>query len=172
MSIYKIYINKIIITSGSLEKNNPVRIVLWNNAHSGVIITYPTFSSNTSPVLIGLITSNITTGPWWLNFTDWCQQSQRPIWTGFLHHRRLLYYMWNLVLTLSLTLEPVWNVKYNCVSSCLCCFLGAAVGALNGPRMGLSETKDMAWSKPRNVQWVIDSIPRLCTNEWSFGGRD
>lgn len=29
---------------------------------------------------------------------------------------------------------------------------GAALGAVNGLRMGLKETRDMAWSKPRNVQ--------------------
>lgn len=29
---------------------------------------------------------------------------------------------------------------------------GAVFGAVNGLRMGLSETRNMAWSKPRNVQ--------------------
>ncbi|KAK1791491.1 hypothetical protein P4O66_013491 [Electrophorus voltai] len=33
-----------------------------------------------------------------------------------------------------------------------CCMTGALFGAFNGIRMGLSETKHMAWSKPRNVQ--------------------
>uniref|UniRef100_A0A8C6NLM6 Mitochondrial import inner membrane translocase subunit TIM23 n=1 Tax=Nothobranchius furzeri TaxID=105023 RepID=A0A8C6NLM6_NOTFU len=32
------------------------------------------------------------------------------------------------------------------------CMTGAALGAVNGLRMGLKETRDMAWSKPRNVQ--------------------
>lgn len=32
---------------------------------------------------------------------------------------------------------------------------GAVFGAVNGLRMGLSETRNMAWSKPRNVQWVL-----------------
>ncbi|XP_010894517.1 mitochondrial import inner membrane translocase subunit Tim23 isoform X2 [Esox lucius] len=40
-----------------------------------------------------------------------------------------------------------------------CCITGAVFGALNGLRMGLSETKDMAWSKPRNVQ-VLNLITR------------
>ncbi|XP_031434371.1 mitochondrial import inner membrane translocase subunit Tim23 [Clupea harengus] len=35
-----------------------------------------------------------------------------------------------------------------------CCITGAVFGALNGLRTGLSETKDMAWSKPRNVQML------------------
>uniref|UniRef100_A0A8C2DJG5 Uncharacterized protein n=1 Tax=Cyprinus carpio TaxID=7962 RepID=A0A8C2DJG5_CYPCA len=34
----------------------------------------------------------------------------------------------------------------------LCCITGAVFGAVNGFRMGLSETRIMAWSKPRNVQ--------------------
>lgn len=29
---------------------------------------------------------------------------------------------------------------------------GAAFGAMNGLRLGLKETQNMAWSKPRNVQ--------------------
>uniref|UniRef100_A0A9J7ZFP2 Translocase of inner mitochondrial membrane 23 homolog b (yeast) n=1 Tax=Cyprinus carpio carpio TaxID=630221 RepID=A0A9J7ZFP2_CYPCA len=33
-----------------------------------------------------------------------------------------------------------------------CCITGAVFGAVNGLRMGLSETRNMAWSKPRNVQ--------------------
>uniref|UniRef100_A0A3B5KYV7 Translocase of inner mitochondrial membrane 23 homolog a (yeast) n=1 Tax=Xiphophorus couchianus TaxID=32473 RepID=A0A3B5KYV7_9TELE len=33
------------------------------------------------------------------------------------------------------------------------CMTGATLGALNGLRMGLKETRDMAWSKPRNVQF-------------------
>ncbi|CAL8283308.1 unnamed protein product [Merluccius merluccius] len=33
-----------------------------------------------------------------------------------------------------------------------CCMTGAAFGTLNGIRMGLKETRDMGWSKPRNVQ--------------------
>ncbi|NXC14080.1 TIM23 translocase, partial [Corythaeola cristata] len=33
-----------------------------------------------------------------------------------------------------------------------CCMTGAAFGALNGLRLGLKETQNMAWSKPRNVQ--------------------
>ncbi|KAI4879890.1 hypothetical protein NFI96_002015 [Prochilodus magdalenae] len=34
-----------------------------------------------------------------------------------------------------------------------CCMTGALFGAVNGLRMGLSETKTMGWSKPRNVQY-------------------
>ncbi|XP_069876999.1 mitochondrial import inner membrane translocase subunit Tim23 isoform X2 [Dipodomys merriami] len=33
-----------------------------------------------------------------------------------------------------------------------CCMTGAAFGAVNGLRLGLKETQNMAWSKPRNVQ--------------------
>ncbi|KAK0134347.1 Mitochondrial import inner membrane translocase subunit Tim23 [Merluccius polli] len=33
-----------------------------------------------------------------------------------------------------------------------CCMTGAAFGTLTGIRMGLKETRDMGWSKPRNVQ--------------------
>uniref|UniRef100_A0A8C5K0W4 Mitochondrial import inner membrane translocase subunit TIM23 n=1 Tax=Jaculus jaculus TaxID=51337 RepID=A0A8C5K0W4_JACJA len=33
-----------------------------------------------------------------------------------------------------------------------CCMAGAAFGALNGLRLGLKETQNMAGSKPRNVQ--------------------
>lgn len=36
---------------------------------------------------------------------------------------------------------------------------GAALGAVNGLRMGLKETRDMAWSKPRNVQ-IINMVTR------------
>uniref|UniRef100_A0A674NNU9 Translocase of inner mitochondrial membrane 23 homolog a (yeast) n=1 Tax=Takifugu rubripes TaxID=31033 RepID=A0A674NNU9_TAKRU len=36
---------------------------------------------------------------------------------------------------------------------------GATLGALNGLRMGLKETRDMAWSKPRNVQ-IINMVTR------------
>ncbi|XP_062375870.1 mitochondrial import inner membrane translocase subunit Tim23 [Sardina pilchardus] len=40
-----------------------------------------------------------------------------------------------------------------------CCISGAAFGALSGLRMGLAETKDMAWSKPRNVQ-ILNLVTR------------
>ncbi|XP_063048004.1 mitochondrial import inner membrane translocase subunit Tim23 [Engraulis encrasicolus] len=40
-----------------------------------------------------------------------------------------------------------------------CCITGAVFGALNGLRMGFSETKDMAWSKPRNVQ-ILNLVTR------------
>ncbi|KAL6487468.1 hypothetical protein MHYP_G00040940 [Metynnis hypsauchen] len=40
-----------------------------------------------------------------------------------------------------------------------CCMTGALFGAINGLRMGLSETKNMAWSKPRNVQ-VLNLVTR------------
>uniref|UniRef100_A0A8C5PSI0 Mitochondrial import inner membrane translocase subunit TIM23 n=1 Tax=Leptobrachium leishanense TaxID=445787 RepID=A0A8C5PSI0_9ANUR len=33
-----------------------------------------------------------------------------------------------------------------------CCITGAAFGALNGLRLGVKETPNMAWSKPKNVQ--------------------
>ncbi|TMS22428.1 Protein quaking-B [Larimichthys crocea] len=39
------------------------------------------------------------------------------------------------------------------------CMTGAALGAVNGLRMGLKETRDMAWSKPRNVQ-IINMVTR------------
>uniref|UniRef100_A0A674MLX2 Mitochondrial import inner membrane translocase subunit TIM23 n=3 Tax=Takifugu TaxID=31032 RepID=A0A674MLX2_TAKRU len=39
------------------------------------------------------------------------------------------------------------------------CMTGATLGALNGLRMGLKETRDMAWSKPRNVQ-IINMVTR------------
>lgn len=40
-----------------------------------------------------------------------------------------------------------------------CCMTGAAFGSLNGLRMGLKETKDMGFSKPRNVQ-ILNMISR------------
>ncbi|XP_072533775.1 mitochondrial import inner membrane translocase subunit Tim23 [Salminus brasiliensis] len=40
-----------------------------------------------------------------------------------------------------------------------CCMTGALFGAINGLRMGVSETKNMAWSKPRNVQ-VLNLVTR------------
>ncbi|CAL8301018.1 unnamed protein product [Lota lota] len=40
-----------------------------------------------------------------------------------------------------------------------CCITGAAFGTLNGVRMGLKETRDMAWSKPRNVQ-ILNIVTR------------
>lgn len=40
-----------------------------------------------------------------------------------------------------------------------CCITGASLGALNGLRMGLTETRDMAWSKPRNVQ-ILNMVTR------------
>ncbi|KAL4641175.1 mitochondrial import inner membrane translocase subunit Tim23 [Arapaima gigas] len=40
-----------------------------------------------------------------------------------------------------------------------CCITGAAFGAVNGLRMGLAETRDMAWSKPRNVQ-ILNLVTR------------
>lgn len=39
------------------------------------------------------------------------------------------------------------------------CITGAALGTLNGLRMGITETRDMAWSKPRNVQ-ILNLITR------------
>ncbi|KAL0964338.1 hypothetical protein UPYG_G00322470 [Umbra pygmaea] len=39
------------------------------------------------------------------------------------------------------------------------CITGAMFGSINGLRMGLSETKDIAWSKPRNVQ-VLNLVTR------------
>ncbi|XP_023676858.1 mitochondrial import inner membrane translocase subunit Tim23 [Paramormyrops kingsleyae] len=39
------------------------------------------------------------------------------------------------------------------------CITGATFGALNGLRMGLVETRDMAWSKPRNVQ-ILNLVTR------------
>ncbi|MBN3274503.1 TIM23 translocase, partial [Polyodon spathula] len=40
-----------------------------------------------------------------------------------------------------------------------CCMTGAAFGAVNGLRLGLTETRDMAWSKPRNVQ-ILNLVTR------------
>ncbi|XP_046885960.1 mitochondrial import inner membrane translocase subunit Tim23 isoform X2 [Hypomesus transpacificus] len=40
-----------------------------------------------------------------------------------------------------------------------CCITGAVLGSLNGLRMGLSETRQMAWSKPRNVQ-ILNMVTR------------
>ncbi|KAK2866494.1 hypothetical protein Q7C36_002550 [Tachysurus vachellii] len=39
------------------------------------------------------------------------------------------------------------------------CITGTAFGAVNGLRLGLKETRDMAWSKPRNVQ-IINMVTR------------
>lgn len=40
-----------------------------------------------------------------------------------------------------------------------CCITGAVFGAINGLRMGLAETRNMAWSKPRNVQ-ILNMLTR------------
>ncbi|XP_004874574.1 putative mitochondrial import inner membrane translocase subunit Tim23B isoform X3 [Heterocephalus glaber] len=40
-----------------------------------------------------------------------------------------------------------------------CCMTGAAFGAVNGLRLGLKETQNMAWSKPRNVQ-ILNMVTR------------
>ncbi|KAJ1143976.1 hypothetical protein NDU88_010278 [Pleurodeles waltl] len=40
-----------------------------------------------------------------------------------------------------------------------CCITGAGFGALNGLRMGLQDTRSMAWSKPRNVQ-ILNMVTR------------
>ncbi|XP_060710321.1 mitochondrial import inner membrane translocase subunit Tim23 isoform X2 [Hemiscyllium ocellatum] len=40
-----------------------------------------------------------------------------------------------------------------------CCMTGAAIGAVNGLRLGLKETRDMTWSKPRNVQ-ILNMVTR------------
>ncbi|XP_043534672.1 mitochondrial import inner membrane translocase subunit Tim23 [Chiloscyllium plagiosum] len=40
-----------------------------------------------------------------------------------------------------------------------CCMTGAAIGAVNGLRLGFKETRDMAWSKPRNVQ-ILNMVTR------------
>ncbi|KAG5855219.1 mitochondrial import inner membrane translocase subunit Tim23 [Anguilla rostrata] len=40
-----------------------------------------------------------------------------------------------------------------------CCITGAAFGAVNGLRMGLKETRDMTWAKPRNVQ-ILNMVTR------------
>lgn len=39
------------------------------------------------------------------------------------------------------------------------CMTGAALGAVNGFRMGLKETRNMSWSKPRNVQ-ILNMVTR------------
>ncbi|OWK07699.1 TIMM23 [Cervus elaphus hippelaphus] len=39
-----------------------------------------------------------------------------------------------------------------------CCMTGAAFGAMNGLRLGLKETQNMAWSKPRNVQPILHAF--------------
>ena len=36
---------------------------------------------------------------------------------------------------------------------------GAAFGSMNGLRLGLKETQNMAWSKPRNVQ-ILNMVTR------------
>lgn len=40
-----------------------------------------------------------------------------------------------------------------------CCITGAAFGTLNGLRTGLKETRDMGWTKPRNVQ-ILNMVTR------------
>ncbi|VFV47464.1 mitochondrial import inner membrane [Lynx pardinus] len=40
-----------------------------------------------------------------------------------------------------------------------CCMTGAAFGAMNGLRLGLKETQNMPWSKPRNVQ-ILNMVTR------------
>uniref|UniRef100_A0A671Q058 Mitochondrial import inner membrane translocase subunit TIM23 n=2 Tax=Sinocyclocheilus anshuiensis TaxID=1608454 RepID=A0A671Q058_9TELE len=40
-----------------------------------------------------------------------------------------------------------------------CCITGTAFGTLNGLRMGLTETRGMPWSKPRNVQ-ILNMVTR------------
>ena len=40
-----------------------------------------------------------------------------------------------------------------------CCMTGAAFGSMNGLRLGLKETQNMAWSKPRNVQ-ILNMVTR------------
>ncbi|XP_010896405.1 mitochondrial import inner membrane translocase subunit Tim23 [Esox lucius] len=40
-----------------------------------------------------------------------------------------------------------------------CCITGAAFGTLNGLRMGLKETREMGWTKPRNVQ-ILNMVTR------------
>lgn len=39
------------------------------------------------------------------------------------------------------------------------CITGAAFGTLNGLRLGLRETRDLTWSKPRNVQ-ILNMVTR------------
>ncbi|CAB1338133.1 unnamed protein product [Coregonus sp. 'balchen'] len=40
-----------------------------------------------------------------------------------------------------------------------CCITGAAFGTVNGLRMGLKETREMGWTKPRNVQ-ILNMVTR------------
>nr|XP_048291451.1 mitochondrial import inner membrane translocase subunit Tim23-like [Myodes glareolus] len=40
-----------------------------------------------------------------------------------------------------------------------CCMTGAALGAMNGLRLGLKGTQSMAWSKPRNGQ-ILNMVTR------------
>ncbi|XP_046888747.1 mitochondrial import inner membrane translocase subunit Tim23 [Hypomesus transpacificus] len=40
-----------------------------------------------------------------------------------------------------------------------CCITGAAFGTVNGLRLGLKDTRDMGWSKPRNVQ-ILNMVTR------------
>uniref|UniRef100_A0A673TMN3 Mitochondrial import inner membrane translocase subunit TIM23 n=1 Tax=Suricata suricatta TaxID=37032 RepID=A0A673TMN3_SURSU len=40
-----------------------------------------------------------------------------------------------------------------------CCMTGAACGAMNGLWLGLKETQNMPWSKPRNVQ-ILNMVTR------------
>lgn len=40
-----------------------------------------------------------------------------------------------------------------------CCMTGAAFGAVNGLRLGLKETQNMVWSKPKNVQ-ILNMVTR------------
>nr|XP_049615021.1 mitochondrial import inner membrane translocase subunit Tim23 isoform X1 [Syngnathus scovelli] len=55
---------------------------------------------------------------------------------------------------------PTLNPKLCLMLQIALCFVkGASFGALNGLRMGLKETRDMAWSKPRNVQ-IINMVTR------------
>ncbi|KAM9411294.1 mitochondrial import inner membrane translocase subunit Tim23-like isoform 2-T2 [Salvelinus alpinus] len=39
------------------------------------------------------------------------------------------------------------------------CITGAAFGTVNGLRMGLKETREMGWTKPRNVQ-ILNMVTR------------
>ncbi|XP_023863846.1 mitochondrial import inner membrane translocase subunit Tim23 [Salvelinus sp. IW2-2015] len=40
-----------------------------------------------------------------------------------------------------------------------CCITGAAFGTVNGLRMGLKDTREMGWTKPRNVQ-ILNMVTR------------
>ncbi|KAG9485262.1 hypothetical protein GDO78_008377 [Eleutherodactylus coqui] len=40
-----------------------------------------------------------------------------------------------------------------------CCITGATFGAFNGLRLGLKETQNMVWSKPKNVQ-ILNMVTR------------